>query len=174
MTRKMNARLAGFTFLFYIVTGVTSMVLFGKATSGAEGIPATLASIAGHAMLVRLTVVLTLITFVCALVLGVTLYALTRDEDRELAMIALCCRVSEGVIGAVSTVRTLGLISIATAGTAAAASDVAAANALGGLLLNQGAWTGRIGAICFAIGSTLFATSSCEPGPFRSRWRGSA
>jgi hypothetical protein len=83
MTRKTNARLAGFMFLLYIVTGITSMVLFGQATSGAEGTAAKLAGIARHAMLVRLTVVLTLLTFVYAVVLGVTLYALTRDEDRD-------------------------------------------------------------------------------------------
>ena len=37
MTLKTNARLAGFTFLFYIAAGITSMVLFDRATSG-EGI----------------------------------------------------------------------------------------------------------------------------------------
>ena len=63
MTRKTNARLAGFMFLFYIATGLTSMVLFGQASSGAEGTAATLASIAQHATTVRLTVVLTLLTF---------------------------------------------------------------------------------------------------------------
>ena len=45
MTRTTSARLAGFLFLFYIATGITSMVLFGHATSGAHGTAATLASI---------------------------------------------------------------------------------------------------------------------------------
>ncbi|SRR6266852_1621176 len=157
MTRTTNARLAGFMFLFYIATGITSLVLFGKATSGAEGTAAKLASIAQHQTLVRLTVLLTLLTFVCAVVLAVTLYALTREEDRDLAMMALCCRVSEGVIAAVSAVRTLGLLSVATASTAAAAPDAAAAQALGALLLNQGGWTGSIAATCFVLGSTLYS-----------------
>jgi hypothetical protein len=144
-------------FLLYIATGITSMVLFGQATSGAEGPAATLASIAQHVTLVRLTVVLTLLTFVCAVVLAVTLYALTREEDRDLAMIALCCRVSEGVIAAVSAVRTLGLLSVATASTAAAAPDAAAVIALGALLLKMGGWAGLIAATCFAVGSTLYS-----------------
>jgi hypothetical protein len=125
MTRTTNARLAGFMFLFYIATGVAGMVLFGRATNGAEGTAATLASIAQHATTVRLTVVLTLLTFVDALVLAVALYALTRDQDGDLAMLALSFRVSEGVIGAVATVRTLGLLSVATASIAAAAPDAA-------------------------------------------------
>jgi hypothetical protein len=155
MTRTTNARLAGFMFLFYIAVGITSMVLFGRATRG-EGTAAQLASIVQHAASVRLTVLLTLLCFVAAVALAVTLYALTRDEDRDLALIALCCRASEGVVGAVSAARTLGLVSVATAAAGASTPDAAAAQALGSLLLQQGAWTGNVAAACFALGSTLF------------------
>ena len=157
MTRTTNARLAGSAFLLYIATGLTSMALFNRATGGAEGTAATLASLAQHVTIVRLTVVLTLLMFLCAAGLGVTLWALTRDEDQDLAMFALCCRVSEGVIGAASAVDTLGLLSVATAATGAAAADAAAANALGGVLLEQGGLGVPITAFCFAVGSTLFA-----------------
>jgi hypothetical protein len=153
MTQRTNARLAGVMFLLYIATGLTSMVVFRQATGGAEGTAATLASLAQHPTAVRLTVVLTLLMFVYAVGLGVTLWALTRDVDQDLAMVALCCRVSEGVVGAASSVRTLGLVSVATAAAGAAGPDAAAANALGGLLLEQG---GLIPAFCFAVGSTLF------------------
>jgi membrane-bound metal-dependent hydrolase YbcI (DUF457 family) len=157
MTRTTNARLAGFTFLFYIATGITSLMLFNQAISGAQGTAAKLAAIAQHATVVRLAVVLALVIFLCAVVLGVTLYALTREEDRDLAMIALCCRVSEGVIAAVSATSTLQLLAIATASTAAAAPDAATAQALGGLLLNHRGSTGSIAAICFVMGSTLYS-----------------
>jgi len=157
MTRRTNARLAGVVFLLYIATGIASTVVFGQATRGAAGAAATLASLAQHAPLVRLTVVLTLLTFVYAVVLGVTLYALTCDQDRDLAVMALCCRVGEGVIGAVSGVRTLGLLAVATASTAAAASDAPATLALGGLLLKTGGLFTLVGATCFAVGSTLFS-----------------
>jgi hypothetical protein len=157
MTRTANARLAGFTFLFYIATGIASLMLFNQAISGAQGTAAKLAAIAQHATVVRLAVVLALVIFLCAVVLGVTLYALTREEDRDLAMIALCCRVSEGVIAAVSATSTLQLLAIATASTAAAAPDAATAQALGGLLLNHRGSTGSIAAICFVMGSTLYS-----------------
>ena len=156
MTRKTNARLAGFMFLFYIATGITSLILFNRATGGGEEF-AKLASIAQHHTLVRLTVLLTLCGFVSAVVLAVTLYALTRDQDRDLALLALCCRVTEGVIAAVSAVGTLQLLSVATiATTRAVGADAAAAYALGGLLLEQGGWTGSIAATCFVMGSTLY------------------
>ncbi len=56
MIRRTNARLAGFMFLFYIATGLTSLALFNRATGGAEGTAAQLASLAQHAPLVRVTV----------------------------------------------------------------------------------------------------------------------
>jgi Domain of unknown function (DUF4386) len=152
MTRTTNARLAGFTFLFYIAAGIIGMVLFGRATSG-EGIAEKLAAIAQHATDVRLTVVLALLQGFSALVLGVTLYAITRVEDQDLAMLGLTCRVAEGITG-IFVARTLGLLWLAT-GAGANAPDAAAAQALGAFLLRMGAWSP--GAVFFAAGSTVFS-----------------
>jgi hypothetical protein len=143
--------------LLYIATGVASMVLFRQATSGAEGTVATLASISQHVTTVRLTVVLGLLTFMAALTLAVTLYALTRDQDPDLALLALCCRVGEGVIGAISAISTLELLSVATASTSAAGPAAAAAHELGALLLKAGGGYTLVGATCFAVGSTLYS-----------------
>ena len=153
MTRRTNARIAGFTFLFYIAAGITSMVLFNRATS-AVGTAAKLASIAQHLSDVRITIVLGLLTCMSALVLAVTLYAITRDEDPDLALLALTCRVCEGVIGA-NFMRTLGLIWLATAGTGAGVPDASAADALGTFLLKVPPGGGSAAAL-FAVGSTLF------------------
>ena len=43
--------------------------------------------------------VLAIVTSMCALVLGVTLYALTREQDRDLALLALSCRIIEAIPG---------------------------------------------------------------------------
>src|SRR5438128_11355421 len=78
MTRRTNARVAGFAFLLYIAAGIASLALAGRA---------------------HVTDVLNLLTSFSALVLGVTLYAITRDEDPDLAMLALVCRVIESIPG---------------------------------------------------------------------------
>jgi hypothetical protein len=143
-------------FLLYIAVGLSTMVLFRRATGGAEGTAATLTSLAGHATTVRLTAVLTLLTFFIAVTLAVALYALTRDQDHDVAMLALCCRVGEGVLAAAGAVRTLSLLSVATASVAASAPDPAAVRALGALLLEQGGIGVPVTATRFALGSTLY------------------
>ncbi|HMA44018.1 MAG TPA: DUF4386 domain-containing protein [Gemmatimonadales bacterium] len=152
MTRTTNARIAGFTFLFYIAVAFPSMVLLSRATSG-EGTAARLAGLAQHAADVHLAVVLSLAGCFSALVLAVTLYAMTREQDPDLAMLGLICRVAEGVTGAVSIPATLGLLWLATA-TGANAPAPAGAQALGAFLLRPSPLDG---ATFFAVGSTLFS-----------------
>ena len=155
MTRTTNARLAGFTFLAYIATGIASMLLFGQAAAGAHA-AAKLASITNHVTAVRVSAVLTLLTFFEAVVLAVTLFALTRDEDLDLAILAMCCRVGEGVLGAVSALTTMQLLPVAAASTTSA-PDATAATVLGASLLDPSGASVTIGGTCFAVGSTLFA-----------------
>lgn len=78
MTRTTNARVAGFTFLIYIAAGIGIQVLAGNAPARA---------------------VLALVTSFSALVLGVTLYAITREQDADLALLGMVCRVIEAVPG---------------------------------------------------------------------------
>jgi hypothetical protein len=154
MTRQTNARIAGFTYLLYIAVAFPAMVLFGKGTSG-ESTASQLATIAQHSTSLRLTILLGLVSCFCALVLAVTLYGITRDEDRELAMLAFACRVGEGLVAAVPF-TTLGLLWLATS-TGPTAPDVPSANALAAYLLKVGTWETTTAALLFAVGSTLFS-----------------
>ena len=70
------SRVAGITFLFYIISGITSMAL-GSQAQAAD--------------------LLLLLQSFSALVLGVTLYALTRGQGPVLALFALTCRVAEAI-----------------------------------------------------------------------------
>jgi|SRR5947207_1013171 len=151
MTRTTNARIAGVAYLFYIGVAFPSMMLMDRATSGV-GMAAKLATMAQHATDVRLAALLSLLGGFAALVLAVTLYAVTRVEDADLSMLALSCRVAEGVTGAASFPATLGLLALATA-TAPNASDPAATQAIGAFVLDQ---PSLIGATFFAVGSTIF------------------
>jgi hypothetical protein len=154
MPRTSNARIAGLAFLFYIAAGVASMVLFGGAT-GAEGTAEKLASIAQHAADVRLSVVLGLFTPFVAMVLSTALYAITRDQDRFLSMVAMVCLFGAGVIDGIYIPTTLGLVSLATS-VGANAPDTSV-YALGSFLLTARAWNPIIAATFFAVGSTVYS-----------------
>ena len=75
-SHKTTARIAGFTFLFYIAAGITSMQLASESPT---------------------VDLLLLLQSFSALVLGVILYALTREQGPTLALLALTCRIAEAI-----------------------------------------------------------------------------
>jgi hypothetical protein len=157
MTLRTNARLAGWAYLLYFVVGIGDLVLSGRTTAGAVGTAARLASIAQHETLMGVTILLGLFQAVCAVVLGVTLWALTRDQDREVAALGMSFRLLEGASNAVSIARPLALMSLAKASVAAAAADAATTNAAAGLIMRTGLGSsGGAGSFCFGIGSLCF------------------
>ena len=77
MTLTTNARLAGIAYLAYIAFGIGGMAFGTAEASAVSGV----------------------LTSFCALLLGVTLYAITRETDHDLAMLAMLCRVLEAAPG---------------------------------------------------------------------------
>lgn len=156
MTPSANARVAGTTFLLYIAIGITEMVVSAPAGHGSSTAE-RLASVAANATIVRGGTVFALAEMLCAFTLAVTLYALTRDIDRELALLAMTCRVAEGIIGVAGTIVKPILLSAATIAGTATGVDAAASRALGAALLKADGGTVLLSATPFAIGSTVFA-----------------
>jgi hypothetical protein len=76
--RLIYARVAGFTFLFYIAAGITSLALPSEA---------------------QVVDVLNLLLNLSALVLAVTLFMLTSEQGPALALLAMACRILEAVHG---------------------------------------------------------------------------
>jgi len=154
MTRTTNSRVAGFAFLAYIAMGILAMILHGKAVKG-DDIVAQLASINQHQSYLQIAMVLDLLCAFAAIVLGVTLYALTREQDPHLAMLGLVCRGAEGIVAGVSVQASVGLLWVAKA-VAANESNTEATNAIGSYLLGV-KWSSLVAATFFAVGSTAFS-----------------
>lgn len=155
MTRRSSSRLAGFMYLFYIATGVGGMVLFARTTGG-EGTAAKLAVLVQHETLVRFGASYSLLMMMNAVVLGVALYSLTREYDPDLALLALICRVIEGINAMLGSVWRRALLAVATSAQTATGPDATATNALGAALLKVQGLPALLGATAFAIGSTIF------------------
>jgi len=156
MTRTTNARIAGFTYLFYAAIGICIELLMHRARSVDGDSAAKLARIGEYATNVRLAILIVLLECFSALVLAVTLYGITRVQDHELAMLALVCRVAEGVLGTLRIPNYLGLLWLAKAGGGTGAPDIPTTNALGTFLLMP-VPSVPFGTIFFAVGSTIFS-----------------
>src|SRR6185295_15037680 len=87
-----------------------------------------------------------------AVVLAAALYAITRDEDRNVAVLGLSFRVGEGVLAAFGALTSLGVLWLATD-----VAQVPATATLAELLLQLQAWNVTIIATFFALGSTAFS-----------------
>jgi len=156
MTRTTNARSAGFTYLFYAAIGVCIELLMHQARGVDGDAAAKLARIGQYATNVRLSILIVLLECFSALVLAVTLYGITRVQDHELAMLALVCRVAEGVLGTLRIPNYLGLLWLAKAGGGTGAPDIPTKNALLASLMMPGPSV-PLGAIFFAVGSLIFS-----------------
>jgi hypothetical protein len=154
MTRRTSARVAGSAFLIYIAAAYPAMTLSSRATKGVD-VATKLANVAHHVTDLRITILLGFISVCCALVLAVTLYAITRDEDQELAMLGMVFRLGEGVVAGVP-LSTLALIWLTTANDVNA-PDTAGTATLASLLFKLDGWGTLTAATLFAVGSTIFA-----------------
>lgn len=154
MTRPNQSRVAGSTFLLYIILGITTMIVSGRASRG-ETVAARLASMAAHETSIRIVAILGLVTCFVALALGVSLYALTREEDQDIARFGLACRIVEAVLGATLMPLSLTLMTLADAANGSGA-NAAAAQTLGTFLLAARRFNPTIGALFFTVGSTAF------------------
>jgi len=153
MTRDTNAKIAGFTFLFYAAIGLALEALMHQAR-GVGSNAESLARIGQYAINVRVSILIVLLECFSALVLAVTLYGITREEDHELATLGLACRVAEGLLGTLRIQGYLGLLWFAERG--AAAPDVATTNALSAVLLMPSPIV-SISSIFYAVGNGIFS-----------------
>ncbi|HEX5437800.1 MAG TPA: DUF4386 domain-containing protein [Gemmatimonadaceae bacterium] len=149
---RRDARWAGIAFLVYIVLTMTSTTMFGNVL-GSGDIAQQLGDLTRMMSQARVTVVLDLLQVVCALVLAVTLFRLTKAVDATVAMLAMMFRVGEGVLGASALRGKLGLIWLASSGGHAAPQiDV---NSMATYFLHEPDL--RLAAFSFIIGGFLFA-----------------
>ena len=151
MTERNDARLAGLAYLSYIVFTMSSVTLYGVAIEGND-VTDQLAHFVGAIGQVRLSVPLDLLQVICALVLAVTLYRLTKPVDETLAMLAMFFRVGEGLLGTSAINSKLELMRL-TAGLQGHATD--GTIAIGRYVLTKP--DSQFAEFCFVVGGLIFA-----------------
>jgi hypothetical protein len=142
-------------FLFLIATVLAGSALLG----GVEGdeISTTLRDVSDHTFRVRLGVLSLIAGGISTLILAAALYAVTKHEDRNLAILGLSCRAVEAGLYAVGIISALTLLSLSEQTTTAGAGEPTAAYTLGVIVSDVNARGANVGAAFFAVGSLLYA-----------------
>ena len=135
MTQRAEGRLAGYAYLAYIVFAMAAAILPRKTTAGGDT-SQMLSTLRSTIALAQISVLLDLLQIVCAVVLAVTLYRLSRTVDATLALLAMAFRFGEGMAGFVPLLGKLELMKLATASDAPCASS-AGCLAVAGEIFNR-------------------------------------
>lgn len=153
MTQRTEAKLAGYTYLSYIVFAMSAVVLSSRTTVGADT-SQMLTTLHSTMWIARVTVLLDLLQIACAIVLAVTLYRLSQKVDATLALIAMSFRFGEGLLGFVPLLGKLELMKLATGpngGCIASPGCLAVASEI------FSRPDDLFGQFCFVVGGFLFA-----------------
>ena len=153
MTQRAEGKLAGYAYLAYIVCAMSAAILARKATAG-EDTSQMLSALRSTIALAQVTVLLDLLQIVCAVVLAVTLYRLSRKVDATLALLAMAFRFGEGMAGFVPLLSKLELMKLATTSNPMCASS-AGCLAVAGEIFHRP--DDLFGQLCFVVGGFLFA-----------------
>ena len=102
-TQRIYARLAGFLFLWLIITGLAGMLTISHIV-GAGDFATKAKRVVASEHLYRLALSSELIETLSALLLAFALYATLRSVDKLLAQLAMYCRLGESFIGCVGVI----------------------------------------------------------------------
>jgi hypothetical protein len=149
------ARLAGFMFLFLIATVLASSFLL----SGVEEpeISNTFRNISQDIFRIRLSTYLLIVSSISTLILATMLYIITKRQDENLAILALLCRATEAALYAMGITSVFALLFLSEGIATASENELASARVLGELVSSVENLSTNIGAIFFAVGSTLYS-----------------
>lgn len=153
MTLRAEGKLAGYAYLAYIVFAMSAAILSNKTTAGADT-SQMLSTLRNTIAIAQVTVLLDLLQIVCAIVLAVTLYRLSRTVDATLALLAMAFRLGEGLAGFLPLLGKLQLMKLATASDPLCASSPGCLAIAGEIYKRP---DDLFGQFCFVVGGFLFA-----------------
>jgi hypothetical protein len=156
-SQRKAAKVAGFLYLFMMVTGVFAefyargqLIVRGDALQTAR-------NIAASAQLFRIGIVSNLITFAGDVILVVALYVLLKPINRNVALLAAFWRLAECSILAVIALSDFAALRLLSGADYLRAFDTKQLQALAYLFVSVQAAGYRIGLVFFGLGSTVFS-----------------
>jgi hypothetical protein len=155
-----KSRILGLAFLVQFVASFTGMAIILPLATGVKSfgptgdMARTLASIAGHAGLVHLDILLELLTAGGVIFLGAMLYVTVRKQHEGLALTAFGLYVLEGALIAVSKLALFGLLVLSR--QFVAAGSPASMLMTAGLIDEIMQYSSKLLNLAFCLGGTIF------------------
>ncbi len=154
-TQRIYARVAGFLFLWLIITGLAGMLTISHIVgSGTFAEKAQRVIASEH--LYRVALFSELIETLSTLLLAFALYVTLKPFDKLVAQMAMYWRMGESFIGCVGMIFGYVRLALYTSPQSLGATGTDRTQALVDLTRTAGSAAYNIGATCFGIGSILF------------------
>ena len=154
-TQRIYARVAGFLFLWLIITGLAGALTISHIV-GSGTFAETAKRVVASERLYRVALSSELIETLSALVLAFALYVALKPVDKLLAQIAMYWRLGESFIGCVGMIFSFVRLRLYSSTQPFGTLGTDQSQALVDLTRQAAGAAGNIGVICFGIGSTLF------------------
>jgi len=154
-TQRMYARVAGFLFLWLIITGLAGMLTI-RHIVGSGTFAETAKRVVASEHLYRVALSCELIETLSAVLLAFALYVTLKPVDKLLAQIAMYWRLGESFIGGVGMIFGFLRLGLYSSPQSIGALGTDQSQALVGLTRHAGFAAYNISAIFFSIGSILF------------------
>lgn len=154
-TQRIYARVAGFLFLWLIITGLAGAITISHI-AGSGNFTETAKRVVASERLYRVALSSELIETLSALLLGFALYVTLKPVNRFLAQLAMCWRLGESFIGCVAMIFGFVRLRLYSSTQPFGTLTNDQSQALMDLTRQAASAAGNIDVICFGIGSTLF------------------
>jgi hypothetical protein len=154
-TQRIYARVAGFLFLWLIITGLAGALTISHVV-GSGTFAETAKRVVASERLYRVALSSELIETLSALLLAFALYVTLKPVDQVLAQIAMYWRLGESFIGCVGVIFGFVRLSLYSSPQSFGGAGADQSQALVDLTRHAGFAVYNIGAMCFSIGSILF------------------
>ena len=154
-TQRIYARLAGFLFLWLIITGLSGLIISSRI-AGSGPFAETANRVVASEHLYRLALCFELIETMSAALLAFALYVTLQPVNKFLAQFAMYCRLGESFIGGASMIFSFFRLGLYGSSQAAGGLGADQLQALVGAMRIAGSASVNICAIFFSIGSTVF------------------
>jgi hypothetical protein len=154
-TQRAYARLAGFLFLWLIITGLAGLIISSRIV-GSGTFAETAQRVGASEHLYRLALCLELVETMSAALLAFSLYVTLKPVDNLLAQIAMYFRLGESFIGGASMIFSFFRLGLYSSPQSVGALGADQSQALVSLTRVANSASVNISAIFFSIGSILF------------------